>query len=127
MIYLDSSIALAQILAEPQRVPDRLWDETLVSSRLLAYEVWNRIHVQGDTRLHDAAHELIGRVSLLDLDPSCLARALEPFPLAVPTLDALHLTSIAYLRERRVDVALASFDQRLLKAAHALKIPIYEC
>ena len=84
MIYLDSSIALAQILAEPQRVPDRLWDETLVSSRLLAYEVWNRIHVQGDTRLHDAAHELIGRVSfstsILLVSPARSSRSRSPFP-----------------------------------------------
>lgn len=127
MIYLDSSIALAQIFAEPRRVPDSLWDETLVSSRLLEYEVWNRIHVRGTTRLHEATRKLISRISLLNLDSSCLTRALEPFPLAVRTLDALHLASIEYLRERRIDIALASFDQRLLNAAHALTIPIYKC
>ena len=34
MIYLDSSVALAYLLAEDRFPPDGLWDEQLVSSRL---------------------------------------------------------------------------------------------
>jgi hypothetical protein len=34
MIYLDSSVALACMLAEDRFPPDELWDEQLVSSRL---------------------------------------------------------------------------------------------
>jgi hypothetical protein len=44
VIYLDTSVALAQLLAEDRLPPERLWQETLVSSRLLEYEIWNRIH-----------------------------------------------------------------------------------
>jgi len=40
MIYLDTSVVLAELLAEDQRPPDGPWDDTLVSSRLLEYEVW---------------------------------------------------------------------------------------
>jgi hypothetical protein len=43
MIYLDSSVALAYLLAEDRFPPDELWNEQLVSSRLLECEVWNRI------------------------------------------------------------------------------------
>jgi len=39
MIYLDTSVVLAELLAEDERPPDSLWDDTLVSSRLLEYEV----------------------------------------------------------------------------------------
>jgi hypothetical protein len=42
MIYLDSSVALAHLLAEDRFPPDLLWDQQLVSSRLLECEVWNR-------------------------------------------------------------------------------------
>ena len=126
MIYLDSSVALARIFVEPRSVPDSFWNEHLVSSRLLEYEVWNRIHARGLTRVSDAARELIGRIDLLELEPRSLARALEPFPVAVRTLDALHLASIEFLRERRIDVELASFDTRMLLAARALNITVYQ-
>jgi len=46
MIYLDSSVALAHLLAEDRFPPDELWEEQLVSSRLLEREVWNRINAQ---------------------------------------------------------------------------------
>src|ERR1700722_16593503 len=44
MIYLDSSVALAHRLAEDRFPPDALWDQQLVSSRLLECGVWNRIN-----------------------------------------------------------------------------------
>ena len=45
--------------------------------------------------------------------PNVLARALEPFPAPVRTLDALHLASIEFLRGRGQKVELASYDDRL--------------
>jgi len=126
VIYIDSSVALAHIFAEPQRLPDSLWDEQLISSRLLEYEVWNRIHAHGFTHSHEAVRELLSRIDLLELDLPCLARALEPFPVAVRTLDALHLASIEFLRAQRQHIELASFDDRLLAAAQALGIPTYK-
>jgi len=40
LIYLDSSVALAHLLAENRQPPPSLWDETLFSSQLLEYEIW---------------------------------------------------------------------------------------
>jgi hypothetical protein len=60
------------------------------------------------------------------LAPPVLARALEPFAIAVRALDALHLASIEFLRTRRQTVELASFDERLLAGARALGISIYQ-
>jgi hypothetical protein len=127
VIYLDTSVALSHLLAEDRVAPDGLWQETLVSSRLLEYEIWNRLHARGLATSHgEEARELIGRVGLLELAPPVLARALEPFPVAVRTLDALHLASIEFLRTRRQEPELASFDERLLAAARALGISLYE-
>lgn len=49
MIYVDSSVLLADLLAEARSPPALLWEEDLSSSRLLAYEVWNRISAHGLT------------------------------------------------------------------------------
>jgi hypothetical protein len=53
-----------------------------------------------------------------------LARALEPFPQPVRTLDALHLASLEFLRQRRLEPVLASYDQRMVEAADAMGVPI---
>ena len=70
------------------------------------------------------ARVLIGRLALIELDPAVLVRALEPFPAPVRTLDALHLASIEFLRSRRQTVELLSYDERLIAAARALRIPL---
>jgi predicted nucleic acid-binding protein len=127
VIYLDSSVALAHLLAEDRSPLESIWRETLVSSRLLEYEVWNRIHARRLGRSHgEEARALIGHVALVELAPPVLARALELFPIPVRTLDALHLASIEFLRARGQTVELASFDERLLSAARTLHIPLYE-
>lgn len=125
MIYLDTSVALAHLLAEDQSPPASLWDETLISSRLLEYELWNRLLSRGLAPSHgEHARELLQRVALLELAPPVLARALELFPAPVRTLDALHLASIEFLRAQRQDVTLASYDARLAAAAKKLRIPV---
>jgi hypothetical protein len=69
---------------------------------------------------------LLERIALVELTPVVLARAREPFPLQVRTLDGLHLASIEYLRTQGQAVALASYDERLLNAARALGIETIE-
>ena len=125
MIYLDTSVVLAQLLAEDRRPPASLWEQSLVSSRLLEYETWTRIHARraGDA-LSDATRQILARVSLLELSPLVLGRALEPFPLPARTLDALHLASIEYLRAQRLAIELATYDERMVSLARRLRIPL---
>ena len=126
MIYLDTSVVLAHLLAEDRSPPERLWRESLIASRLLEYEVWNRIHAHGLGRSHgELVRALVGRVALVELTPPVLARALEPFPSPVRTLDALHLASIEFLRGQGQLVHLASYDDRQIAAARALRIGLY--
>ena len=64
MIYLDTSVALAHLLAEDRRPPASLWSETLVASRLLEYEIRTRLHARDLAHSHgEAARELVGRVA----------------------------------------------------------------
>jgi len=125
LIYLDTSVALAHLLSEDVRPPRRLWSEPIVSSRLLEYELMNRLHSRGLESSHgSAARSLLATVSLLELAPPVLARALEPFPIPVRTLDALHLASLDFLRRAGQRVHLATYDQRMLEAARALGFPL---
>ena len=127
MIYLDTSVALAQLLAEDRRPPASLWNETLVSSRLLEYELWNRLHARALAPSHgEAAYQLIGRIALLELSSPVLARALNAFPAPVRTLDALHLASYEYLHKLGQPVTLASYDQRMLSVTRAMELPVLD-
>jgi predicted nucleic acid-binding protein len=125
VIYLDTSVALAQLLAEDRVPPAELWSADLVASRLLDYELWVRLHAAGLGRSHgDAARALLARLALLELSPLVLARALEPFPVPVRTLDALHLAAVEFLRGEGQEVALATYDARQREAARRLGIEL---
>ena len=128
MIYLDTSVALAHLLAEDRQPPASLWNETLVSSRLLEYEIWTTLHGRGLANSHsEAARLLIGRVGILELTPLVLARALDAFPgPPLRTLDALHLATCSYLIEHGQVIVLASFDRRMIDAAKAMGIPLFD-
>jgi predicted nucleic acid-binding protein len=124
VIYLDSSVALSQLLSENRSPPASFAQEQLTSSRLLEYEIWNRINARGLADSHGREiRELLERIEIIELTPTVLARALQPWPLAIRTLDALHLATIAYLRHER-PIELASYDERLRVAAQALGIPV---
>ncbi len=127
MIYLDTSVALAHLFAEDRSPPEALWRQPLVASRLLEYELWTNVNARGRGPSHgEHVRLLLGRVSLIELAPPVLERALEPFPARVRTLDALHLASIEFLRARRQTVELASYDERLLAAARSLGIALFK-
>jgi predicted nucleic acid-binding protein len=123
MIYLDSSVALAYLLAEDRYPSHALWDQAIVSSRLLECEVWTRINARRLQDSHgDAVRGLIGRIAMIEMVPPVLGRALEPFPAPVRTLDAIHLAAIEFIRSQGASVQLASYDQRLIGVARLLGI-----
>jgi predicted nucleic acid-binding protein len=125
LIYLDSSVALAQLFAEDRKPPENLWREPVVSSRLLQYEVWVRVHARRLEHTHgEMVRDLLDAVAYVELSPPVLVRALEPFPVTIRTLDALHLATMDFLRHNGQGIELATYDGRLLDAARRLGIPI---
>jgi predicted nucleic acid-binding protein len=121
VIYLDTSVAVAALFSESLRPADDFWETEMVSSRLLTYELWTRVHARGlSKRLAEPVRALTDRILLVELSDEVLARMLEPFPVAVRTLDAMHLSSMDYLRGLGMQVELASFDKRLQSAARAM-------
>jgi hypothetical protein len=82
MIYLDSLVALAYLLAEDRYPPNALWNRPIVSSRLLECEVWNRINARRLADSHgEAVRALIGRIAIVEMVPPVLRGALSRFRL----------------------------------------------
>ena len=126
-VYLDTSVILAQLLAETRFPPPSLWSESLVSSRLIQYEVWTTLYARGLAASHtDVARELLDALDLVELSPVVLTRALEPFPRPVRTLDALHLATAEYLQVAGSPARLATYDRRMRDVASELRLPLYD-
>ena len=64
-------------------------------------------------------------MAFVELDRQVLARAVEPFPAPVRTLDALHLASLEFVRGLGQEVVLASYDEQMVRAARALGVEIF--
>ena len=127
MIYVDTSVVLAQLFAEDRIPPASLWRESLVSSRLLEYELWTRMRARRvPAQGMDAARELLGRIARLDLSRELVARVIEPFPAPLRTLDALHLASAHFLAGQGVDLRVATYDERMAAAAKAMGFGVFE-
>ncbi len=125
MIYLDTSVALAELLSEDRKAPEALWFEPLVASRLLEYELWSRVHARGLGASHgDTVRELLAQVSLVELLPAVLERALQPFTSPLRTLDAMHLATAHHLAMARQRIAMATFDERMRRGARALGLDL---
>ena len=125
MIYLDSSVILARLFAEAASPTEQFWAQRFTSSRLLDYEVMNRVNLRaGIAGLADNARAIIDRVELVDLSPIVLDRALAPYPVAVKTLDGLHLATMHHLRANGQSFRLASYDKRLIAAANAIGVAV---
>lgn len=123
MIYIDTSVMLATVFDEPQRPPDALWSRASFSSRLLEYEVAVRLNALGrPAKARQLADDFLDHVELVALEAPTLNRALQPFPVSLRTLDAIHLSTFLFLQERGLKLELATYDKRLARAAKALGI-----
>jgi predicted nucleic acid-binding protein len=125
LIYLDSSVALAELLDETEKLAQTFWQANLVASRLLVYELSTTLHRRGLGETLAADRDaLLQTILLLDLAPEVLERALRPYPVHLRTLDALHLATVIFVAQQTGSVHLATYDRRLAAAGTALGIPL---
>jgi predicted nucleic acid-binding protein len=109
MIYIDTSVALARLFGEDRRPTDEFWSETLLSSRLLQYETWVRVNARGLAASHgDEVRVLLDGVMFIEMTAAALERALEPLPVPLRTLDAMHLATMDFLKRNGHSVRLAA-------------------
>ena len=99
MIYLDTSVVVAHLLAGDRRPAIAIWQRSLVASTLLENATWTRLHARHLADTHgEAAGGVLGRIAFGELATAVLNRALVPFPVRVRTLDALHPATCDFLR-----------------------------
>lgn len=126
--YLDTSALLRLVLREPDALDELRSLEALVASELIAAESLrkiDRLRLQGALSVEEAASrretvtEWLEAIDLVLL-PSILARASEPFPTPLGTLDALHLSTALVWRDRtRQALVMATHDRGLALAARS--------
>jgi predicted nucleic acid-binding protein len=125
-VYLDTSAALAHLLSESRTPPEEMWNEALVSSRLLEHELGNRLRALDLEDSHaPLARELLSHVALLEMIEPVIGGLDRELPTGLRTLDALHLASMLFLRRQGAEARLASYDRRLNGAAEAMGFGLY--
>ena len=130
--YVDSSVLLRVILGEPDQLHGWVAIEPISSALLRveclrAVERYRRMGVIDDATVADrrrAMLDAVKRFQLVDLSPAVLARAADPFPVHVATLDALHLATALEVRAEQGDIEFATHDRRLAEAARALDFTV---
>ena len=133
-VYVDTSAFLRLVLREAGALAEVLEAETLVSSELLAVEslrTLDRLRHQGSLTTEEAAArrghvvEWLEAVDLVLLRQTVLARASDPLPTPLGTLDAVHLATALVWRERTSrDLVLATHDPELAVAARSFGLPV---
>lgn len=127
--YVDTSVVLRIVLGEPDALAEWSRIRVALSSELLRVEMLRTIdrarirHGLADPDVArqraDALATLVG-ITLVPLDQSVLARAADPFPTLLRTLDAIHLTSALRARTAHPAMTFATHDRELGTAARAV-------
>lgn len=132
--YIDTSVVLRVILRAPNALAD--WEdiEQYMSSTLLRVECWRtleRMRLAEHKPANEisirkqAVEDLMLAVDLFDVTNRILQRAAEPLIVPLKTLDAIHLaTAIACRNQGLSDLAFATHDAQLARAARALNFPV---
>ena len=134
IVYVDTSAFLRLVLAEAGALAELSSSEGLVSSELLAVESFrtiDRMRLQGALSPEEAASrratvaDWLEAVDLVLLQQPILARASEPLPTALGTLDALHLATALVWRDRiRQPLVMATHDAGLALGARSFGLHV---
>jgi hypothetical protein len=133
-VYVDSSVLLRVVLREPGRLP--IWPRirTAISSELIRLECLrtiDRARIRGGidgpriARYRAEVLEAVEAFRLIAVDSAVLARASDPFPTLLGSLDAIHLTSALLIREEVGDLVFATHDEELGIAAHSVGFEVH--
>jgi predicted nucleic acid-binding protein len=132
--YLDTSALLRLVLGERGALKDLRSSEGLVSSELLAVEALrtlDRLRLQGLLSVEEVASrrrvvaEWLEAIDLVLLQRPIFARASEPFPTPLGTLDALHLaTALVWQDRMHQTLTMATHDRDLALAARSYGIEV---
>jgi len=127
--YVDSSVLLRIVLGQPGMLTNWRGIRTGVSSRLAEVEclrALDRLRLRAaveDEEIasrREAVFRFLSAVEIIEVSYPILARASQPLPTEVGTLDSVHLATALLWREmNQTDLVMATHDQALGLAARA--------
>jgi predicted nucleic acid-binding protein len=132
--YLDSSVLLRKVLGQPGVL--KAWGtiRTGVASALTETEclrTLDRLRPRAGltdrelARRREAVFRLLESIELVEVTAPVLARAAQPLPTELGTLDAIHLSTALLWREQtRSDLVMATHDGALATAARACGLAV---
>lgn len=133
ILYVDTSVLLRVVLGERGRLREWSSSSRWVASELIRLEclrtidrarIAHRLVDRAVAARRAAALEYLRAFDLVELDRAVLERAAEPFPTSLGTLDAIHLASALAARTRFPELVLATHDEQLAVAAHAMGLAV---
>jgi len=127
--YVHSSVLLRIVLGQPGALTSWRAMQTPVSSRLAEVECLRALDrlrlcsaVSGEqiASRREAVFRFLRAVEIVEVSYPVLARASQPLPTELGTLDSIHLASALLWREmNEADLVMATHDQALGLAARA--------
>lgn len=127
--YLDSSVILRVVLGQPDRWKEWAQVDTGVTSALAEVEclrTLDRLRLSENLAeeeialRREAVYRLLEEMTVIEPNRYVLARAAQPLPTPLGTLDAIHLATALVWRERGgPDLLMATHDGALAIAARA--------
>jgi predicted nucleic acid-binding protein len=127
--YLDSSVLLRVVLGQPDALAGWSEIDEGVVSRLVEVEclrTLDRLRLLESLDDHEiatrreAVYRLLDALSIVELTRPVLARASQPMPVTLGTLDAIHLaTALTWAEHAGSELVMATHDQALATAARA--------
>ncbi len=133
-VYLDASVALRKLQREAGSLASWGRWERAYSSELLRIEVLRSIdrnRLKGAltdddvAQLAAKAHAIFDAIELVELGPSVLSRASQPFLTPLGTLDALHLaTALRLVESDAMELTFLTHDTELATAARSMNFMV---
>ena len=132
--YLDSSVLLRVILGQRDALKEWSRVSQGVASALVEVECLRTLDRLRPTEQHtddviaerrEAVYRLMESMEVVEISYPILSRASQPLPIALGTLDAIHLATALLWKERTATtVSMATHDVALATAARASGLPV---
>ncbi|MEO6011613.1 MAG: PIN domain-containing protein [Vicinamibacteraceae bacterium] len=129
IVYVDTSVLLRLALGEPDPLSAWTTAERAMSSELARVEALRTIdrarisHTLADDVVSErraGVLRLLDGLDLVALETAVLVRSAEPFPTALGTLDAIHLSTALMARDQHPELVFATHDRALATGARAV-------
>jgi predicted nucleic acid-binding protein len=132
--YLDSSVILRIVLGQPRALREWRSIESGIVSALAVVECLRTLDrlrlAEGASeseivQRREAVYQVLDALTVVELTRPILARASQPLPVSLGTLDAIHLaTALLWREQSAADLVMATHDASLGLAARAVGLRV---